>query len=245
MHATATATDLRRAALLWSGGKDSALALHHARRDHPDLRIDRLITCLSEAFDRVSMHGVRRRLIEDQAAALGLPVEFVAIPSPPDTAAPGPGTSFPPNDVYAAAMLVALNRLKSEGVEVVVLGDIFLEDLRAYRETLLAAAGLEGRYPLWGRDTASLYDEFVALGFRAVTVCVDASRLTEHHLGRELDAAFRDSLPPEMDVCGERGEYHSFAFAGPPFARPVAFARGGVHRQPPFAFLELFSVPPA
>ena len=239
------AADFRRAALLWSGGKDSALALHHARREHPDLRIDRLVTCLSEAFDRVSMHGVRRQLIEDQAVALGLPVEFVSIPSPPDTTATGPGTSFPPNDVYAAAMLTALNRLESEGVEVVVFGDIFLEDLRAYRETLLAAAGLTGRYPLWGRDTADLYDEFVALGFRAVTVCVDATRMTEQHLGRELDAAFRDSLPPDADPCGEQGEYHSFAFAGPPFARPVAFARGSVHRQPPFAFLELFSVPPA
>lgn len=234
-----------RAALLWSGGKDSALALHHARRGHPDLRIDRLVTCLSEAFDRVSMHGVRRRLIEDQAAALGLPVEFVSIPSPPDTTATGPGTSLPPNDVYAAAMIAALKRLRSEGVEVLVFGDIFLEDLRAYRETLLATAGLEGRYPLWGRDTAGLYDEFVALGFRAVTVCVDTTRLTEPSLGRQLDAAFRDSLPAGVDACGERGEYHTFAFAGPPFARPVAFTTGGVHRQPPFAFLELLPAPPA
>ncbi len=245
MPADTTAPTFRRTALLWSGGKDSALALHHARREHPDLRIDRLVTCLSEAFDRVSMHGVRRQLMEDQAAALGLPVEFVSIPSPLDTTTPGPGTSFPPNDVYAAAMLAALNRLKSEGVEVVVFGDIFLEDLRAYRETLLAAAGLEGRYPLWDRDTAGLYDEFVALGFRAITVCVDSTRLTEQHLGRELDAAFRDSLPPGVDVCGERGEYHSLCFDGPPFARPVGFTRGGVHRQPPFAFLELFSAPPA
>ena len=243
--ATPPVADFRRAALLWSGGKDSALALQHARRDHPDLRIDLLVTCLSEAFDRVSMHGVRRRLIEEQAAALGLPVEFVVIPSPPDTDATGPGTSFPPNDVYADAILAALGRLRHDGIGIVVFGDIFLEDLRAYRETLLAAAGLEGRYPLWGRDTAGLYDEFVALGFRAVTVCVDATRLTEQHLGRELDAAFRDSLAPGVDVCGERGEYHSFCFDGPPFARPVAFTRGDVHRQPPFAFLELFPAPPA
>jgi uncharacterized protein (TIGR00290 family) len=234
-------TAARPAALLWSGGKDSALALHHARRDHPDLRVEQLLTCLSEAFGRVSMHGVRRRLVEEQAAALGLPVEFVTIPSPPDTPADdGPGTAFPPNDVYAAAMLAALGRLKADGVGVVVFGDIFLEDLRAYRETFLASAGLEGRYPLWGHETAGLYAEFVALGFRAVTVCVDTARLTEAHLGRELDRAFADSLPPGVDVCGERGEYHSFAFAGPPFARAVAFARGDVHRQPPFAFLELF-----
>jgi uncharacterized protein (TIGR00290 family) len=233
----------RTAALLWIGGKDSALALHHARAARPDLRIDRLVTCVSRAFDRVSMHGVRRSLVEDQAAALGLPVEFVVIPSPPSPDCPmahaGPGTSFPPDDVYSAAMLAALGRLKAEGVEAVVFGDIYLEDLRAYRDRLLAHAGLERAYPLWGRDTGELYDEFVALGFRALTVCVDAERLTEDHLGRPLDAAFRASLPASTDPCGERGEYHTLATDGPPFRRPVRVRPGPVHRQPPFAFLEL------
>ena len=231
------------AALLWSGGKDSALALHYARTACPALRVDRLVTCVSRAYDRVSMHGVRRSLVEAQAAALGLPVEFVVIPPQEDAPCPlahdGPGTTFPPNDVYSATMLAALGRLKADGVEAVVFGDIFLEDLRAYRDELLARAGLVGAYPLWGRDTGELFDEFGALGFRAVTVCVDAGRLTEAHLGRELDGAFRASLPSAIDPCGERGEYHSFAFAGPPFARPVAFTPGGVHRQHPFAFLEL------
>lgn len=231
----------RTAALLWSGGKDSALALDHARRDRPDLRVERLVTCVSRAFDRVSMHGVRRRLVEHQAAALGLPVEFVVIPTADDPPTPDiPGTAFPPNDVYAAAMLAALGRLRTDGVEAIVFGDIFLEDLRAYRERLLAEAGLEGAYPLWGRDTGALYDEFIGRGFRALTVCVDAARLTEDHLGRELDAAFRASLPAGADPCGENGEYHTFAFAGPPFARPVGFVPGAVHRQPPFAFLELY-----
>ena len=236
----------RPAALLWSGGKDSALALHHARRD-PGLRVDWLVTCVSRTYDRVSMHGVRRRLVEAQAAAVGLPVEFVVIPPADDPACPMahavPGTAFPPNDVYSAAMLAALGRLAAAGVEAVMFGDIYLEDLRAYRDRLLAHAGLAGAYPLWGRDTGGLYDEFVALGFRAVTVCVDAARLTEAHLGRELDPAFRAALPPGADPCGERGEYHSFAYAGPPFARPVGFAPGGVHRQPPFAFLELYPAP--
>jgi uncharacterized protein (TIGR00290 family) len=240
-------TGPRPAALLWSGGKDSALALHHARATRPDLRIDRLVTCVSRAFDRVSMHGVRRRLVEEQAAALGLPVEFVVIPPADDPTCPTahatPGTSFPPNDVYSAAMLAALARLRADGVEAVVFGDIYLEDLRAYRDELLAHAGMTGVYPLWGRDTGELYDEFVVLGFRALTVCVDTGRLTEAHLGRELDRAFRAALPAGADPCGERGEYHSFAFAGPPFARPVAFAPGGVHRQPPFAFLELYTDP--
>ena len=237
----------KRAALLWSGGKDSALALHHTTQSHPDLRVVTLVTCLSEAYDRVSMHGVRRQLVREQADAVGLPVEFVVIPSPPDPSCPmphaAPGTAFPPNDVYTAAMLAALGRLRAAGVGSVVFGDIFLEDLRAFRDRLLAHAGLEGRYPLWGRDTDELYREFCDGGFRAVTVCVDTERLTESHCGRPLDMAFRQSLPAGVDPCGERGEYHSFAFDGPPFVRPVRFAAGDVHRRPPFAFLELLPDP--
>jgi uncharacterized protein (TIGR00290 family) len=236
----------RKAALLWSGGKDSALALHYARRRHADLDIVTLVTCLSQAYDRVSMHGVRRGLIADQADALGLPVRFVVIPSPAHATCPmahaTPGTTFPTNDVYSAAMLAAFAELKAEGVELVVFGDIYLEDLRAYREQLLAQAGLAGRYPLWGRDPEELYGEFVALGFKAVTVCVDTARLSERHLGCGLDAAFRDTLPAGADPCGERGEYHSFAFNGPPFRRPVRFALGDVHRHAPFAFQELHPV---
>jgi uncharacterized protein (TIGR00290 family) len=239
----------RTAALLWSGGKDSALALHHARHNHPDVRITRLVTCVSQAYDRVSMHGVRRDLIREQADALGLPVEFLVIPSPDHPTCPmahsRPGTAFPTNDVYSTAVLAAFDRLKAGGVEVVVFGDIFLEDLRAYRDQLLAQAGLEGCYPLWGRDTEDLYAEFVALGFGAVTVCVNTTRLTEDHLGRVLDPGFRASLPPGVDPCGERGEYHSFAFAGPPFARPVRVVPGEVHRHDPFAFQELFPGDPA
>ena len=237
-------TNREKAALLWSGGKDSALALHYARREHPDLEVVTLVTCLSQAYDRVSMHGVRRELVEDQADAVGLPVAFVVIPSPVHPSCPmpqaNPGTTFPPNDAYSAAMLAALGRLRAEGISAIVFGDIFLEDLRAYRDRLLAHAGLEGRYPLWGRDTAELYAEFVALGFEAITVCVDAARLTEGHLGRPLDEAFRDSLPSGADPCGERGEYHSFASYGPPFGRRVRFAVGEVHRQAPFAFQELY-----
>jgi uncharacterized protein (TIGR00290 family) len=235
-----------KAALLWSGGKDSALALHHARRRHPDLDLVTLVTCLSQAYGRVSMHGVRRGLIDDQGDAIGLPVRFVVIPSPAHPSCPmahsTPGTTFPPNDVYSAAMLTAFAEFKAEGIEVVVFGDIYLEDLRAYREQLLAHAGLTGRYPLWGRDPGELYGEFVGLGWEAVTVCVDTTRLSERHLGRRLDAAFRDTLPAGVDPCGERGEYHSFAFDGPAFRRPVRFALGGVHRHAPFAFQELHPV---
>lgn len=233
----------RKAALLWSGGKDSVLALHHVRRHHPDLCVDRLVTCVSQAYDRVSMHGVRRALIEAQADALGLPVEFVVVPSHGDAPCPtecGPGTDFPPNDVYSRTILAALARLKADGVNVVVFGDIYLEDLRAYRDGLLRHAGMEGRYPLWGRDPEELYDEVDKLGLRAVTVCVDAERLTEGHCGQLLTPEFRRSLPPGADACGERGEYHSFAFDGPEFRRPVAYALGEAHRHPPFVFRELY-----
>jgi uncharacterized protein (TIGR00290 family) len=139
-------------------------------------------------------------------------------------------------------MLAAFAELKAEGIEVVVFGDIYLEDLRAYREKLLRHAGIAGRYPLWGRDSGELYGEFVALGFEAVTVCVDTARLGESHLGRRLDSGFRDTLPAEVDPCGERGEYHSFAFNGPAFRRPVPFVLGDVHRHIPFAFQELHPV---
>ncbi len=235
-----------QAALLWSGGKDSALALHHVRETHPGVRVVKLMTCLSQAYDRVSMHGVRRRLIEDQADALGLPVEFVVIPHQDDPACPmahaGPGTTFPSNDVYTHAIIAAWQRLKEEGIEVVVFGDIFLEDLRAFRDRLLDHVGLRGCYPLWGRDTERLYSDFTDLAFRAVVVCVDLERLTAEHCGRLLTPEFRRSLPTGADPCGERGEYHSFAFDGPPFRRPVGFRLGEVHRRPPFAFQELCSV---
>ena len=233
----------KKAALLWSGGKDSALALHHARKDG-GVHAAKLVTCVSQAYDRVSMHGVRRRLIQDQADALGLPVDFVVMPPQDDPTCPmahsAPGTAFPSNDVYTRTILAAWTRLKEEGIETIIFGDIFLEDLRAFRDRLLAHVGLRGSYPLWGRDSEQLYREFNALGFRAVVVCVNTERLSADHCGRPLDAAFRASLPAGADPCGERGEYHSFTFDGPQFRRPVPFRVGQLHRQGPFAFQELY-----
>jgi prepilin-type N-terminal cleavage/methylation domain-containing protein/prepilin-type processing-associated H-X9-DG protein len=190
------------------------------------------------------MHGVRRQLVQRQAEALGLPVDFIEIPHHDDSKCPMahtvPGTAFPPNDTYTRAMLEALRRLKDEGIEVIVFGDIYLEDLRAFRDRLLALVGLEGAYPLWGRDTVELYDEFCDLGYQAITVCVDMQRLTADHCGQLLSPGFLESLPPGADPCGERGEYHSFAFAGPLFRRPVPFRVGDLHRHEPFAFQELY-----
>jgi uncharacterized protein (TIGR00290 family) len=235
----------QNAAVLWSGGKDSALALHHARESHPGIRVVRLVTCISQAYDRVSMHGVRRQLIAEQADALGLPIDFVVIPHQDGPKCPmahtTPGTSFPPNDTYTRAMLEAFRRLLGEGIDVIVFGDIFLEDLRAFRDRLLDLAGLRGCYPLWGRDSDELYREFCDLGYRAVTVCIDTERLTPGHCGQPLTPAFRVSLPAGADPCGERGEYHSFAFDGPLFRRPVPYRLGGLHRQGPFVFQELFA----
>jgi diphthamide synthase (EF-2-diphthine--ammonia ligase) len=182
--------------------------------------------------------------VEDQADALGLPVEFVVIPHQDNPPCPmvctAPGTTFPPNDVYIRTMLAAWQRLKDEGIEVLVFGDIFLEDLRQFRDQLLGRAGLDGCYPLWGRDSAELYDEFIGLGFQAVIVCVDTLRLHAELCGQLLTSALRNSLPQGVDPCGERGEYHSFTFDGPFFGRPVAFRRGEIHRDPPFAFQELY-----
>jgi uncharacterized protein (TIGR00290 family) len=151
-----------------------------------------------------------------------------------------PGTTFPPNDAYTRTMLQALKQLKAEGIEVIGFGDIFLEDLRAFREQLLSLVGLAGCYPLWGRDTTELYHEFIDLGFAAITVCVDTNRLSTEHCGMYLTPQFRDSLPDGVDACGERGEYHSFTFDGPLFRRPVDFRLGEIHRQDPFAFQELY-----
>lgn len=236
----------KKAALLWSGGKDSALALYRVRQSHPHLHIVKLGTCISQAYDRVSMHGVRRQLIEDQADALGLPVEFVVMPHHDNPACPTPqqvpGTSFPPNDTYTATMLAALERLKADGIEVIVFGDIYLEDLRAFRDQLLTQARLEGFYPLWGTDTAELYREFLDLGFRAVTVCVDTERLAATLCGRFLNSEFAGMLPAGVDPCGERGEYHSFTCAGPIFQRPVPFQLGDMHLHEPFAFRELYPI---
>lgn len=235
----------KQAALMWSGGKDSCLALYHILRHAPDVRVVKLLTCLSQVYDRVSMHGVRRQLIREQADALGLPVDFIVIPHQDAPSCPmahtGPGTTFPPNDVYSQTMLAAFRRLKEEGIEVIVFGDIYLEDLRAYRDRLLDVAGLAGCYPLWGRDPSALYEDFLEMGFRAVTICVDTQRLPEGCCGKPLDAAFRESLPTGLDPCGERGEYHSFAYDGPLFHHPVNFRLGDVHLQAPFAFQELFA----
>ncbi|MBE3590620.1 MAG: adenine nucleotide alpha hydrolase [Firmicutes bacterium] len=211
--------------MAWSGGKDSALALWEARRR--GWPVAGLLTTVTQPYDRISMHGVRTSLLDAQARALGLPCTRVEIP--PDC----------PNDVYEERMGRALVRLREEGVDAVVFGDLFLEDIRAYRERQMEGSGLRPLFPLWGRNTAALAREFLAAGFRAVVVTVDPRQLDPRFAGREYDADFLAELPPGVDPCGERGEFHTFVYAGPIFPAPVPVRRGEVVERGGFVFADL------
>jgi len=210
----------------WSGGKDSAIALNETQQDHR-YQIACLLTTITEGYDRVSMHGVPRVLAERQAKSIGLPLEKVFIsPSCVDAE-------------YEAKMRAVLSRYKQTGVSAVAFGDIFLEEVRKYREDNLARLGLKGVFPLWGKDPAALKQTFAAQGFRAVTTCVDSKVLGREFAGRELDGSFWAELPPEVDHSGENGEFHSFVFDGPIFSKRIAYTRGEVVLRDSFYFCDL------
>lgn len=210
----------------WSGGKDSCLALQRILQ-RPDLRVEALLTTLTRDFDRISMHGVRRDLLERQAESLGLPLHQVMI------------SRSASNDEYEARMGEALSRYRGRGIEAVVFGDLFLEEVRAYRQRLLARHDLWGLYPLWGLDTARLIRDFIAQGFRTAVVCVDPAKLEPSFLGRVIDEKFLADLPPHVDPCGENGEFHTFAFDGPIFRAPVEFTFGEKVCRDSFWFCDL------
>jgi uncharacterized protein (TIGR00290 family) len=215
--------------LSWSGGKDSSLALAALRRD-PRFEVVALLTTVTEAYDRISIHGVRRGLLRAQADALGLPVFEAALEPGCDNAA------------YERAFHASVDRVRAAypGVRRIAFGDLFLEDVRASRERLAAEAGMETLFPLWGRDTAALAEEFVALGFRAHLVCVDTTQLSGDFAGAAFDAALLGRLPASVDRCGERGEFHTFVSDGPIFARPVEVVPGEVVlREARFAYCDL------
>jgi len=218
--------DRPRALLSWSSGKDSAWALHRLRQAD-DLELVGLVTTVNEAAGRVAMHAVRESLLAAQAAAAGLPLWRVPIPSPCS------------NEQYAAAMTGLVARARSEGVSVMAFGDLFLADVRAYRERQLAGTGIEPRFPLWGADTASLAREMLAAGLRARVTCVDPRQLDASFAGRAFDADFLAELPPGADPCGERGEFHTFAWAGPMFSAPIAVEPGPVVERDGFVFADL------
>jgi uncharacterized protein (TIGR00290 family) len=210
----------------WSGGKDSALALYSLRQN-PACEVTGLLTTLTEGFDRISMHGVRRELLHRQAESIGLPVEEVWIPP------------TCPNTTYEARMAEAMRRSRENGVRHIAFGDIFLEDLRTYRENKLVRAGMHALFPIWKVDMRELVARFLRDGFRAITVCVDPRKLDASFAGRELDAGFFRDLPPEVDPCGENGEFHTFVFAGPVFRQPIAVQTGEVVERHSFVFCDL------
>jgi len=210
----------------WSGGKDSALALHSLLRQG-EVRVAALLTTVTEGYDRISMHGVRRELLRRQAEALRLPLQEVLIP--PQCV----------NPVYEARMEEAMRHYLPLGIRRVAFGDIFLEDLRVYREKNLARLEMQAIFPLWKRDTRQLIRDFHAFGFRAVTACVDPRVLDASFAGRELNESFFADLPRGVDPCGENGEFHTFVFDGPIFERTVRFTVGEVVQRDSFVFCDL------
>jgi uncharacterized protein (TIGR00290 family) len=210
----------------WSGGKDSAMALH-ALLQRSDIQINALLTTVTEGYDRISMHGVRRDLLKRQAESIGLPLHEVLIP--PQCI----------NPVYEAQMEAALRTHYDNGVRTVAFGDIFLEDLRAYREKNLARIGMTALFPIWKRDTRELICAFHAANFRAIAVCIDSKVLDSSFVGRELDEAFFRDLPPQADPCGENGEFHTFVFDGPIFRAPVRVRAGEIIKRDSFVFCDL------
>jgi uncharacterized protein (TIGR00290 family) len=214
-------------ALSWSGGKDSALALWTLRRQA--LQPQALITTVTEGYDRISMHGVRRDLLARQADALGIPLVQVVIP---------PACV---NEVYEARMAEAFASAPLSGVGAVAFGDLFLEDVRAYREARLAAAAKRGLFPLWGSNTGELAREFIAAGFEAIIVCLDPRALDPAFAGRAYDEQLLAKLPASVDPCGENGEFHTFVHAGPIFPEPIACATGEVVERDGFVFCDLIA----
>jgi uncharacterized protein (TIGR00290 family) len=215
-----------KAVMAWSGGKDSACALWRLQQD---ARYDvvSLLTTLTEGYDRVSMAGIRRELLLAQAAALGLPVREVWIPQ------------VATNEVYEERMGAAVEQMLAEGVRAVAFGDLFLEDVRAYRERQLADTGLEPVFPIWGAPTLALAHRVMADGFRAVLVCVDPRQVPAELASRDFDASLLADLPPEADPCAERGEFHTFVYDAPNFSAPIPFTRGEVVEREGFVFADL------
>jgi len=197
----------------WSSGKDAALALYHLQQDDK-YEIKRLVTTVNTHYNRISMHGLRRELLQQQARATGIPLTIIELPREPSM------------EQYGAIMQKNMKQLKKEGFTRAAFGDIYLEDLRAFRENQLKQMGLKACFPLWKRNTRELIRELIDLGFRAVVVAIDAGRLDASFAGREIDRDFLQDLPPNVDACGENGEFHAFCYDGPIFSHPVNFTPG-------------------
>jgi len=199
--------------LSWSGGKDSAMAAYQLLASQK-YEIASLLTTVTEEYDRISMHGVRRVLLEQQAESLGIPLQTVMIPK--DCT----------NEIYERRMRGALEHIKAQRIAQIAFGDLFLQDVKQYRDERLAQVGMTGLYPIWMRDTGELVRTFIGLGFKATLVCVDTQAIDASFAGREIDLKLLRDLPGSADPCGEKGEYHSFVHAGPIFKKPIACRTG-------------------
>jgi uncharacterized protein (TIGR00290 family) len=219
---------MKRVLLSWSSGKDSAWTLHLLRQER-DVEVVGLLTTFNEAADRVAMHAVRRVLVKAQANAAGLPLWPILLPSPCT------------NEVYEARMREAVERARREGVTHIAFGDLFLEDIRAYRERTLAGTGIDPLFPVWGtpRDTPQLARQMLAGGLRAVLTCVDPKQLDPSFVGKWFDGDFLAELPAGVDPCGERGEFHTLCCAGPMFARPIPVCVGESSLRDGFWFADV------
>jgi uncharacterized protein (TIGR00290 family) len=218
-----------KAYISWSSGKDSAYALCEARAAGL-ADVVGAVTTFSEVYDRVAMHGVRASLLDRQIAALGLPSLKVMLPSPCS------------NEIYEARFGAACEELKRQGIRHIVFGDLYLEDIRAYRERQLAALGMTPIFPLWRRPTAALAREMIASGLVAHLVCIDPRRLAREFAGRRFDAQLLDQLPPDVDPCGENGEFHTVVTAGPMFASPIPTRVGEVVERDGFVFADVLGI---
>jgi uncharacterized protein (TIGR00290 family) len=218
----------RRALLSWSSGKDSAWALH-VLRQRPDIEVVGLLTTVNEAFDRVAMHAVRRSLVEQQAAAAGLPLQIVRLPWPCS------------NDVYEARVAEAIARAVADGITHMAFGDLFLEDVRDYRIRQLAGTAITPLFPLWGTadDTPALAQTMIASGLSGVVTCTDPRQIPDGFTGRRFDAQFLADLPATVDPCGERGEFHTFCTAGPMFRSSIDVEVGEVVSRDGFTFADV------
>jgi uncharacterized protein (TIGR00290 family) len=219
----------RKALMSWSSGKDSTYALHLARTDpsFEDLEVVGLLTTINQSADRVAMHGVRHELLRSQAAALALPLHVIELPHPC------------PNEIYEQRMRSCVEQARQRGVEVVIFGDLFLADIRAYRERQLAGTGLEPVFPLWGSDTRKLAEQMLRAGVVATLTCVDLAKLPIELVGRRWDPSLLGELPAGVDPCGEHGEFHTFVSDGPGFAAPIEHHPGEVVERDGFGFADL------
>jgi uncharacterized protein (TIGR00290 family) len=210
----------------WSGGKDSCLALYEIQKS-TDYRVAALLTTVTRDYDRISMHGVRRTLLERQVASLGFPLHQVLI------------TKGASNHEYETKLIEAVSAYRDQGIDSIVFGDLFLEDIRIYRDQFLARHDLRGIYPVWMRNTTEFIREFIDLGFKAVITCVNADVLDSSFAGMVIDESLLSALPANVDPCGENGEFHTFVFDGPNFKEAVNFSIGETIQRDSFWFCDL------